>query len=755
MKLVIVESPAKCKKIESFLGDGYKCVASFGHIREFTNGLKSIDYNNNYKPSYKLIGSKSKYINNLSKLIKRADEIILATDDDREGEAISWHICDQYNLNLTSTKRIIFHEITKSAIKEALYNFTYVDMNKVYSQQARQILDLIVGYKLSPILWKHISRTSKLSAGRCQSPALRLVYDNYKELEKETGEKVYDTKGIFTKKSLEYGLNYEFKDEEKMEEFLEESVEFEHKNLGNSKKKLTKKSPIPLTTSRLQQMSSNILNYSPKQTMRCAQILYENGYITYMRTDSVKYSKEFIEKTSKYIEKVYGEEYVNSNIMKLCNKSKKKGKKDLAQEAHEAIRPTNIEQTSISVNKTVTPRELRLYTLIYKHSLASCMSNGEYMVITNTISAPFEKKYVRREEKGMFLGWRILYENDNKYEIYSYLSKKKKGEEEKYEKINSDMRLKKIGRHYNEASLVNMLEKRGIGRPSTYSSIIDKIQTKNYVKKEDVEGREVICKNYELIKDELEEKEEKKVFGNEKNKLVIQPTGIMVIEFLINNFKEVLEYDYTKAMESDLDKISTGDRVWHEICDSCNKNIEREISNIKEDGDIKIDDKYTYMIGKYGPVLKYEEDGKTKFLGLKKDIDIDKLKRGEYNIEDIQYKKTNKLILGEYKDGEVELKEGRYGMYVNYKNKNYSLKGLDKKKDEVKLNDVISYIDGSGNKKGNSNILKVINDEMSVRKGRYGPYVYYKTNNMNKPKFIGLKNKSVEEVTREWVLENL
>ena len=293
--VVIVESPAKCKKIESFLGAGYKCIASFGHLRGFGNGLKCIDIENNFNPSYHVLDGKDRYLKPLRQAITNSDEVILATDDDREGETIAWHICDEFKLPVASTKRIIFHEITKTAIQEAVKNPTVVNMDMVHAQQARQILDLIVGYKLSPLLWNNISRKSKtgLSAGRCQTPALRLVYDNYNDIKASPGTKVYNTVVYFTKHTLPFQLNKNYNSEETMSDFLENSVDYDHKFSLQPVRNTKKKPPMPFTTSALQQTASNELHISPKETMRIAQTLYEGGFITYMRTDSKTYSDDF------------------------------------------------------------------------------------------------------------------------------------------------------------------------------------------------------------------------------------------------------------------------------------------------------------------------------------------------------------------------------------------------------------------------------------------------------------------------------
>jgi len=405
MKLVIVESPAKCKKIESYLGSGYKCIASFGHIRQIANGLKSIDTKNNYDVVFKTIGSKGKYIKSLREWIKKSKEVILATDDDREGEAIAWHICKTFNLSVLSTKRIIFHEITKPAIKTAINNPTVINMNTVNAQLARQVLDLLVGYTISPILWKHISRNTKgsLSAGRCQTPALRLVYEQQKLINSSPGKKVYETTGIFTNKNFNFVLNYNYNSENKMENFLEESVNFEHKYNVTKPKVVKKNPPIPFTTSTLQQKASNEYNFSPKQTMRLAQTLYENGLITYMRTDSIKYSEEFIKSAKKYIKSQYGNDYITKNLEKLINNGENKKKKENnAQEAHEAIRPTKIDVNTITVVGKITAREVKLYNLIWKNTVESCMTAATYNSITAKITSPEKHSYKYSSEEVIF-----------------------------------------------------------------------------------------------------------------------------------------------------------------------------------------------------------------------------------------------------------------------------------------------------------------------------------------------------------------
>jgi len=755
MILVIVESPAKCKKIESYLGPGYKCIASFGHIREIADGLKSIDVKNNYDVLFKTIASKAKYIKPLRAAIKKATEVVLATDDDREGEAIAWHICKTFKLSVTGTKRIIFHEITKTAIKAAITNPTKINMNTVNAQLARQVLDLLVGFTISPILWKHISRNTKgsLSAGRCQTPALRLVYDQQKLISESPGRKVYDTTGIFTDRDLIFVLNHNHDGEDNMRAFLEGSPNFTHKYSVSKPKKTTKTPPNPFTTSTLQQKASNEFNFSPKQTMRLAQTLYENGYITYMRTDSTTYNKEFVKATENYIVDEYGKDYVHKEIGRLVNGGKKKKKDNNAQEAHEAIRPTKIEINTLGVSGKITAREIKLYTLIWRNTVESCMSPAIYNSIIAKITSQEKHHYKYSCEQVVFPGWKIVggYEKIN--EEYKYLLKIKNDKVLNYKEIYSKIALKDLKKNYSEARLVQMLEKKGIGRPSTFSSLISKIQERGYVTKQNVEGKKIKCVDFKLIGEELDEIETTRVFGNEKNKLVIQPIGVMVYEFLEKHFDALFNYDYTKNMEDDLDKISKGNRIWHTLCDECNNQIKESSKNIKESHreTYKIDEDHVYMIGKYGPVIKCEIDGKITFKGVSKNLDINKLKGGGYKLTDILTKVTPKKSLGKYDDKEVYILEGKYGAYINYNGKNMSISHI--KKEKITLKDVLELL--KVKKKPGSNILKVVTEEISVRKGKFGPYVFYKTNKMKKPRFIPMKGVKVEDVTEGWVNSKL
>ena len=731
--VVVVESPAKCKKIEGFLGPGYKCVASFGHIRGIKDGLKGIAIENDFTPSFKLLSEKSKYIANLRRVLRGASEVILATDDDREGEAIAWHICQVFNLPIAATKRIIFHEITSAAIKNAVAVPTRLDMDKVHAQQARQVLDLLVGFRLSPMLWRHISYSTKnvLSAGRCQTPALRLIYDNQQDINRSPGKKKYDTTGSFTEKELDFTLNYNYEDKDKMENFLEQSVNFEHVYKCGVPKKTTKKQPKPFTTSTLQQKASNELHFSPKQTMRSAQKLYEGGYITYMRTDSKTYSAVFLSIAEKYIEKEYGKDYILPSITSL---SVRKGKGN-AQEAHEAIRPTKIKTKVLP--DSMDRREKRLYGLIWRNTLESCMAPALYYSLRATISAPQKHQYFYRTEQVDFPGWKVVGGYVKNNPLYNYMQSLAAGIILNYSKISCKFSLKELKSHYTEAKLVQVLEAKGIGRPSTFSSLISKIQDRLYVQKQDVKGRELDCIDFELVDDTIEETIRKRTFGGERNKLVIQPLGVLVLEFLLKHFDPLFSYEYTKKMEDNLDKIANGDKVWHTLCregNGCINILSEKIKGEKKEM-IRIDEDHVYMIAKYGPVIKRVKDGETSFLSVKKDIDMAKLREGGYNLADIIENKTKKgKTLGEYKGHDVLVRDGKYGLYIVHNGKNYSIKGLKKSLEELELAHVVDIL--SGKKSANPNVLRILREDLSVRRGKWGPYLFYKTEGMKKPRFF-------------------
>jgi DNA topoisomerase-1 len=717
--LVIVESPAKCKKIEQYLGPGYKVMASYGHLRELSS-LNNINIENKFQPTFTIIDNeiKKKQIEKIKKEISNASEVILASDDDREGEAISWHICELFHLDVNKTKRITFNEITESALQNAIKNPQKINMNLVYAQQTRQILDLLVGFKVSPMLWKFITKKSKnsLSAGRCQTPALKIIYDNQEEINenKEKGnKKIYHTIGYFTNSIIPFDLNKQFDSEDEMTDFLDSSCDYSHVYTCSQPIKTYKEPPEPFTTSKLQQKASNELHYSPKETMKLCQALYEGGYITYMRTDSKTYSKEFIEKTKEYILRNFSREgessYINNKIDCLTNGSLEEA------HAHEAIRPTNIYLKELP--EDIDSKEKKMYKFIWENTLESCMSPASYYSITANISAYNNYKFTYTSELIHFPGWQEVkkkYSMDNK--IYHYLQTMKQNDIISYKKMTSKLTIQNMKQHYTEARLVQLLEEKGIGRPSTYSMLVDKIQERGYVKKENIKGVEIVCKDFELVDGEIYEIELKREFGNEHNKLVIQPLGVVVVEFLNKHFLDIFNYDYTKNMEDDLDKICKGEKKLHELCNECNSQLERLIENLKNEKkiEIQIDENHTFIIGKYGPVIKCSEiiDGKEQisFKPIKKEIDIHKIENMEYTIEEIintssipstssssipisNMKQKKEYILGNHENEKLILKKGKFGLYVTWGKKSKSLSKLGNRPIEnISLEEVEKYL---------------------------------------------------------------
>ena len=803
--LVIVESPAKCSKIESYLGPGYKCIATFGHFRTL-DGLKSI-HMDNFKLKFSCMDEKSKQISRIKSEIESCmGNVIIATDDDREGEAIGWHVCDMFKLPVATTPRIIFHEITKTAIDRAVSTPGTLNMNLVYAQFARQILDLLVGYHISPQLWTHIASSVKnsLSAGRCQTPALRLVFDNQKDIDSSPGKMVYNTVGYFTKLNLPFTLSRHYETPKDVEEFLEESVNHEHVFTLLPPKKMSKAPPSPFTTSALQQKASSEYNYSPSETMSICQKLYEGSFITYMRTDSRTYSPEFIENAKRYISEKWSDKYLNPNIQylalgfssggggggegsgtssnqgqgKTAKANKGSGSDDKgvkAQEAHEAIRPTNI--STLKIPDTFTSREQKLYKLIWTNAIESCMSHATGVTITAHLTAPKSNEYKYTTELIEFPGWKAVDGYDKENPNYNYLQNIKKNCIIPYNKIKATVTMNELKSHYTEAGLIKLLEEKGIGRPSTFSSLIEKIQKRGYVEKGDVTGKRFKCTDFELLPDELLEMPTEREFGNEKNKLVIQPLGVIVMEFIIQHFEPLFEYNFTKKMEDDLDKVAKGDILYTDTCRFCLDNVKQlttalKDKNIQKDT-INIDESHVYMVGSKGPVIKHttlDEDGKKKieYKSVKKDIDVAKLKRGEYELEDVVDEKGNidmgGIKLGIYEGEQVILKRGKYGLYFVWGEQKKSLSGLfpkSKNPSTIMYHDIVKIIDSSrqgdmnsggggieGSDGANENItnkivvkgmVRMVTDDISIRNGKYGDYIFYKTSLMKNPTFLKIK----------------
>ena len=845
--LVIVESPAKCQKIESYLGkDKYMCLASFGHIREIADGLKSIDVDNEFAVKFAIMSSKQSQVAKLRAAIATATEVILATDDDREGEAIAWHLCQVFNLSVDTTKRIIFHEITESALKAAVAAPRTINMSLVLAQQTRQILDLVVGYKISPVLWTYVAHTN-LSAGRCQTPALRLIYENYKEIETSTATIVYSVSGIFTKLNLIFHLSREIESSaSSLEAFIQGTAaacdeEF-RATVSGAPKKVIKAPPRPYSTSTLQQAASNDLHLSPKDTMSVAQKLYEQGFITYMRTDSRVYSADFVAKAREYILKRFtgshDDDDLIGNLSTLVGASSSATKDAPAAAAHEAIRPTDISRTLLP--QGCHPREHRLYSIIHRNTVESLMAPAICQTLTMAISSPVcvsdaSCEYRYTAEQVIKPGWKLVVGGFDKEAIeYSYfaslVSSSASGQalSAPFKKITTKCSLRNTKSHYTESGLVQLLEKMGIGRPSTFSSLIDKIQERGYVKLQDVRGKSMECREFVISADKkIESKTEVREIGGESRKLVIQPLGIIVIEFLLSHFAPLFEYDFTKNMETQLDEIATDGMVWHELCYKCWFDVTAQLQVLKESGIVKeeihIDDRHSYILGRNGPVIRCRivddvsetihsdddasddaSDGQTPktaenkpkfiFKSVRPDLEYAKILRGEYSLAymlgeaDVNesggggHSATTSApapisvagggrLMGQYHGQGVIIKSGKYGAYIVWGSMNLSLKPLlgggsggrgrggGKTEFDLTLQDVVAFIErstaggdgGGGGGDGESGseattgapyqgqILRTIDENTTIRYGRYGPYIFHKTAKMTKPAFVALK----------------
>ena len=861
--LVIVESPAKCQKIEGYLGkDKYMCLASFGHIREIADGLKSIDVDHDFAIKFAIMSSKYAQVAKLRAAIADAAEVILATDDDREGEAIAWHLCQVFNLSVMTTKRIIFHEITEPALKAAVAAPRTINMSLVLAQQARQVLDLVVGYKISPVLWTYVAHTN-LSAGRCQTPALRLIYENYKEIESSTATMVYTVSGIFTKLNLTFHLSREIEgagdssgDSSALELFIRETAaapDAGFRATVGGAKKVTKAPPSPYSTSTLQQAASNDLHLSPKDTMSVAQKLYEQGYITYMRTDSKVYSAEFVAKACDYIRKRFagagdgaGDDLIGnlSNVSSSSNKDAKDAKDAAA--AHEAIRPTDISRTLLP--QSCHPREHRLYSIIHRNTLESLMAPALCQTISMAISspvavvsvsgAPTACEYRYTAEQVIKPGWKLVaggYDTEAREYTYFASLATTAAAAMPFKRIMTKCSLRNTKSHYTESGLVQLLEKKGIGRPSTFSSLIDKIQERGYVKLQDVRGKSLECREFTINTEstqgskKIESKTEVREIGGETRKLVIQSLGIIVIEFLLEHFAPLFEYEFTQNMEDQLDEIATGGMVWHELCYKCWFDVAAQLQELKARGvvkeEIQIDDRHSYILGRNGPVIRCavsptiqsesdddaddatpngsEKKPKFIFKSVRPDLEYAKILRGEYSLAYMLGEAESAdggssgsgsgggnsatastpapisvagggRLMGQYQGQDVIIKSGKYGAYIAWGNTNLSLKPLlgcgggggkskttttnQKSEFDLTLQDVIKFIDrnsapvvameDAGDTAASASapttyvqgqILRTIDENTTIRYGRYGPYIFHKTQKMTKPAFVALK----------------
>lgn len=767
-KLLIVESSSKCSIIEKYLGDGYKCISCNGHLR-IIDGLKSIDVKNDFSVEYTMDPDKKAHVSKMKEVISTFphSQIILATDHDREGEAIAWHLCDIFGFPVETTARIVFHEITRPALQAAVSCPGLIDMNMVRAQQTRQILDVLVGFKISPLLWRRVSDNS-LSAGRCQTPALRLVYDNEMELKTKTVSAKHRIMASFFPQNLKFDLNTEFDDERDVLEFLKASPQHSHELFVGKQKISTRSPPKPLNTSALLQLASNVLHIGAKETMACAQVLYQLGHITYMRTENRRYSPVFTEVAAKYISEKWSDAHVNPCLNEdIVNND--------TNNPHEAIRATNIKMHELVLLSETNPHIERVYRIIWLNTLQSCMAEATFNTLPLEISAPQGAKYKHTIEIPKFAGFLAAQPpQEKKTQDASTLSglvlkfQTLKDKVIHYNKIESAVTF--TGRHsrYTEASLIDRLEEAGIGRPSTFSMLTDVIQTRGYVKRTNIEGQEVECREYLLQNHDILAQGEKeidlgngvkvikntvkRIHGSEQRKLVIDPVGIIVIEFLIDAFPDLFSYDYTKNMELRLDAVAAGKENWIDICRDCYNEIKRLTKALAkiEKTSYNVDENYVVVFQKTGAVLKHKtettDEGKPLFKSIKKTIklDLEKLEAGGYTYDDLVELDNN--VLGEWNGAPVLLKTGKYGIYTEYvdedgNGQNKSLKMINKPIDQITFADVIPIISGDDTKETtNKSVLRVFTPSLSVRKGKFGPYLYYKTRMMDKPQFLNLRN---------------
>jgi DNA topoisomerase-1 len=691
------------------------------------------------------------------------NNIILATYDDLEGEAIAWHICMVFDLPIETTKRIIFREITQSAIQKAIENPTIVNMNIVGAQMCRQVLDLLVGFKISPILWKHLYRNkdNSLSAGRCQTPALKLVYENEMEAKNAVTNTTYKISGSFFPKKILFDLSKEFENELEVLEFLEQSKSFNHCLSIGQKKESIKSPPKPFNTSGLLQKASSLLGIGPKETMSICQQLYQDGLITYMRTESQKYSDVFLKKAQEYIVKRFEKPEYIGNIEDIINKDSKN--------PHEAIRVTNIELATI---ETENSRTLTLYKLIWRNTVESCMSEAKYNNTPLIITAPKDLTYKHVIEVPIFLGFTKLIEESRTNMIEDqnvgaalllYVESSPK-ENIKYNKITANISIHGKHSHYTEASLIKKLEDLGIGRPSTFAMIIDTIIERGYVKKTDIEGITIKANEFTLEKNIIQKEEKERTFGSEKGKLVIQPIGLVVTDFLYSHFTPLFSYDYTTKMESILDEISNGNEKrepWFKTCESCNTEISKLIKPIEKLGKQSftiLGSDYKLVFEKYGPVLRIEKNDTFEYKKIRSDIkiDLDKLQKGEYHEDElIEVKKEQ--IIGEVDGVPITLKSGPYGEYIEHGDKKESIKSLGEYKTTEEIADAFKTKISSPT--NDNKMIRILTNELSIRNGKFGAYIYYKTDKMTKPKFLNIQKfkesyrHCSEEVLMKWIKE--
>lgn len=732
--LVIVESPAKAKTIEKFLGKDFKVESSYGHISDLPSKELGVDVDGDFKPKYEVSQDKKAVVKKLKDLAKKAEMVWLASDEDREGEAIAWHLAETLKLEKDKTKRIVFHEITKSAIQKAIENPRGIDYDLVDAQQARRVLDRIVGYELSPVLWRKVK--GGLSAGRVQSVSVRLIVEKEREIEGFTQVASYRIDAEFSNEdgqTFKAKLPKNFKSKEEARKFLEQNISADFK-VADLQKKPAKKSPAaPFTTSTLQQEASRKLYFSVSKTMTMAQRLYEAGLITYMRTDSVNLSDEARKGAEQEINDSYGSKYSKPRNYK--------GKAKGAQEAHEAIRPTNFSTHSVDIDRD----QARLYDLIWKRAIASQMSEAELERTNVKISASTHKDtFTANGEVITFDGFLKVYlegTDDEDVEQEGMLPAMKTNETLLNNYITATERYTRPPARYTEASLVKKLEELGIGRPSTYAPTISTIQNRNYVEKGTVEGVERKYSQLTLQLGTVKDKELSEKVGSDKGKLVPTDIGIIVTDFLVNHFDAILDYNFTAKVEADFDEIAEGNVDWTEMMKSFYKEFHPVVEDVKENADResgerilgkdpKTGKQVSVRLGRFGPMVQIgtvDDEEKPQFASLSPDQQL-----GSITYEEAMDLFQLPKNIGTYEGEEILVNNGRFGPYVKFGEAFVSLpKGVDPL--SVELNDAIVLI----KEKQKADAPIYIYNDLPVQKGkgRFGPFI--KWNNM----FINVNKK--------------
>jgi len=749
--LVIVESPAKAKTIERFLGETFTVKSSFGHIRDLAKKNLGIDVEGSFAPQYIVPADKKKIVKELKSLAKDSNMVWLATDEDREGEAIAWHLFEELGLEKDKTRRIVFHEITKDAILNALENHRHIDTHLVNAQQARRVLDRLVGFELSPLLWKKVKPS--LSAGRVQSVAVKLIVEKERDIHKFTPGKYFRVTGKFSVpdgngglKEMKADLSKRFASLEEAKDFLARCQTSEFTVDSVEKKPLKKNPAPPFTTSTLQQEASRKLSFSVKQTMSVAQRLYESGKITYMRTDSVNLSKLAMGTAAGKIKEAFGEKYLKTRNFT----TKAKG----AQEAHEAIRPTYMDQSTVEGSK----QEQRLYELIWKRTIASQMSEAQLEKTTISIlvsGAP--ERFVATGEVLIFDGFLKVYlestDDEQEEETKGMLPPVKNNDKLKRELIEATEKTSMQPPRFTEASLVKKMEELGIGRPSTYAPTISTVQQREYVIKEDRTGivrdmAQLVLKGETLSQQVIKEK-----FGYEKNKLFPTDIGMIVNDFLEQNFQNIMDFNFTASVEEEFDEIAEGNKDWpsmierfytpfHNKVDTATQTSERSKGEKNLGEDPESGKPISVKIGRFGPIAQIGEasdEEKPRFASLLKGQSLETITLEEA-LELFRLPRT----LGQYEDEDMVVAVGRYGPYVRHKSKFYSLANTDDPY-TVEPERAIEIIIEKRAEEENRNI-KQFDEEpgLLVLNGRYGPYISFKKKNYRIP-----KSRKPEELTLE------